>query len=79
MYIFGGCTKTGTTFNDLWKLDLDTRKWERPIPMGTYPSPKACASMVYYNKSFVLFGGWAQPATFPPFQVKNYKNNNYTI
>ncbi|CAD6216319.1 GSCOCG00004472001-RA-CDS [Cotesia congregata] len=74
MYIFGGCTKTGTTFNDLWKLDLDTRKWERPIPMGTYPSPKACASMVYYKKSFVLYGGWAQPATFPPFQRRKLFN-----
>ncbi|XP_034950918.1 F-box only protein 42 [Chelonus insularis] len=70
MYIFGGCTKTGTTFNDLWKLDLDTRKWERPIPMGNYPSPKACASMVYYKKSFILFGGWAHPPSYPLFEVR---------
>lgn len=70
MYIFGGCTKTSTTFNDLWKFDLDTRKWERPMPMGSYPSPKACATMVYHNKSFILFGGWAHPSAYPPYQTK---------
>ncbi|XP_063972153.1 F-box only protein 42 [Diachasmimorpha longicaudata] len=68
MYVFGGCTKTSTTFNDLWKLDLDTRKWDRPLAKGNYPSPKACASMVYYNDSFILFGGWSHPSGYPPYQ-----------
>lgn len=69
MYVFGGCTATCTTFNDLWRLDLDTRKWIRLITMGTYPSPKACATMLYYKKSFILFGGWSHPALYSVHQV----------
>ncbi|XP_001602114.1 F-box only protein 42 [Nasonia vitripennis] len=68
MYVFGGCTAACTTFNDLWKLDLDTRKWVRPITMGSYPSPKACATMLYYKKSFILFGGWSHPSPYPLHQ-----------
>ncbi|XP_058799183.1 F-box only protein 42-like [Phymastichus coffea] len=68
MYVFGGCTATSTTFNDLWKLDLDTRKWERPTTMGSYPSPKACATMLYYKKNFILFGGWSHPSPYPLHQ-----------
>lgn len=34
MYIFGGCTSTNTTFNDLWRFDLATRQWVRPLAMG---------------------------------------------
>lgn len=34
MYIFGGCTSTNTTFNDLWRFDLGTRHWVRPLAMG---------------------------------------------
>lgn len=68
MYIFGGCTATCTTFNDLWKLNLDTRKWVRPITMGSYPSPKACATMLHYKKKFILFGGWSHPSPYPVHQ-----------
>ena len=69
MYVFGGCTATCTTFNDLWRLDLDTRKWVRPITMGSYPSPKACATMLRYKKNFILFGGWSHPSPYPVHQV----------
>lgn len=68
MYVFGGCTATCTTFNDLWRLDLDTRTWVRLITMGSYPSPKACATMLYYKKSFILFGGWSHPSPYPLHQ-----------
>lgn len=68
MYVFGGCTSTCTTFNDLWRLDLDTRTWVRPITLGSYPSPKASATMLYYKKSFILFGGWSHPSRFPLHQ-----------
>ena len=37
MFVFGGCTSTSSTFNDLWQLDLATRIWRRPLAMGTYP------------------------------------------
>lgn len=69
MYVFGGCTCTSTTFNDLWRLDLSTRKWMRLLTMGTYPTPKACATIVYYNNSLVLFGGWTHPSPYPLHQV----------
>lgn len=49
MFVFGGCTSTSTTFNDLWRLDLTSRKWQRPISTGTYPSPKACSVLVRYE------------------------------
>ena len=65
MYIFGGCTSTATTFNDLWRLDLTTRRWHRPIATGTYPSPKACSVLVKYKKKLILFGGWTHPSMYP--------------
>lgn len=58
MYIFGGGSSTSTTFNDLWRFDLSKRQWVRLLSVGTYPSPKACSSMVYYKEKLVLFGGW---------------------
>ena len=65
MYIFGGCTSTATTFNDLWRLDLTTRRWHRPIATGTYPSPKACSVLVKYKNKLILFGGWTHPSMYP--------------
>jgi len=69
MYVFGGCTSTNTTFNDLWKLNLSTRSWVRPLPIGSYPSPKACATLVLYKDSLFLYGGWAQSNSSPMHQV----------
>lgn len=72
MYVFGGCTSTNTTFNDLWIFDLNNRQWVRPVAMGSYPSPKACATMVEYNGSLVLFGGWSHPIPYPLHQSAHY-------
>jgi len=69
MYVFGGCTSTNTTFNDLWKLNLTTRSWVRPLPTGSYPSPKACATLVCYKDSLILYGGWTQSSSSPLHQV----------
>ncbi|XP_059475817.1 F-box only protein 42-like [Neocloeon triangulifer] len=68
MYIFGGCTSTSSTYNDLWKLDLTRRHWVRPLTMGTYPTPKACASMVCYKGKLILYGGWSFPSPYPLHQ-----------
>ncbi|XP_015180748.1 PREDICTED: F-box only protein 42 [Polistes dominula] len=68
MYVFGGCTDTLTAFNDLWRLDLSSKTWVRLVTMGNYPSPKACATMLYYKKNFILFGGWSYPSRYPPNQ-----------
>lgn len=73
MYVFGGCTCTSTTFNDLWRLDLSSRKWVRLLTMGTYPTPKALATLVHYEGLLVLFGGWTHPTPFPLHQVCNIK------
>ncbi|GFS20978.1 F-box only protein 42 [Elysia marginata] len=72
MYVFGGCTSTSTTFNDLWSFDLTHRKWVRPVAMGTYPSPKACATMVVYDGNLVLYGGWSHPIPYPLHQSPHY-------
>lgn len=69
MYIFGGCTTANTTFNDLWRLDLGTRCWIRPLATGTYPPPKACATLVSHGDNLVLFGGWTHTAPYPLHQV----------
>ncbi|XP_018572049.1 F-box only protein 42 [Anoplophora glabripennis] len=68
MFVFGGCTCAMTTFNDLWRLDLSKRQWIRPLAMGTYPSPKACSSLIRHKDSLVLFGGWAYPPSYPLYQ-----------
>jgi F-box protein 42 len=36
--------------------------------MGTYPSPKACSSLVVYEDSLLLFGGWTHPSLYPLHQ-----------
>ena len=69
MYVFGGSTATCMAFNDLWRLDLDSRQWVKPITMGSYPSSKTCATMLYHNNSFILFGEWSHPSPYPHPQV----------
>ncbi|KAJ8875027.1 hypothetical protein PR048_022917 [Dryococelus australis] len=68
MYVFGGCTPTGSTFNDLWCLNLNTRQWERPLTVGSYPSPKAYTTLVSHDHQLILFGGWTHPSPFPLHQ-----------
>lgn len=65
MYIFGGSSSSDTTFNDLWRLDLSTMKWIRPLSKGTYPSPKGLSTMLFYKQQLILFGGWR----YPSFQI----------
>lgn len=68
MYIFGGCSFSSTTFNDLWRLDLSTHHWHRLPTSGSYPSPKACASIIPYKFNLILFGGLSQPSPYPLHQ-----------
>lgn len=62
MYVFGGASSSSTTFNDLWCLDLSTRRWHRPQTTGEYPTPKASASMAAYDNRLIVFGGWRHPS-----------------
>ncbi|XP_037079591.1 F-box only protein 42-like [Pollicipes pollicipes] len=68
MYVFGGCSSRMTSFNDLWWLELGGLEWRRPPAVGSYPSPKAYASLVTYGDRLVLFGGWSQAAPYPLHQ-----------
>ncbi|KAG7196701.1 hypothetical protein KM043_016031 [Ampulex compressa] len=48
--------------------------WVRLITMGNYPSPKACATMLSYENSLILFGGWSHPSPYPlhqPWKIFN--------
>ena len=72
MYIFGGLSDTNTSFNDLWVLDLNTKTWSRPIADGAYPSPKACASLIAFKSSLILFGGYSHPYQHPLNQQINF-------
>lgn len=66
MYLFGGGSSSTTSFNDLWRFDLSTRQWHRLLATGTYPTPKACASIVVHADRLILFGGWRHPSPNQP-------------
>lgn len=69
MFIFGGCTASSSTFNDLLQFDLSNRTWIRPRAMGSYPSPKALATLVTNDDILLLFGGWTHPSVYPLHQT----------
>ena len=70
VFVFGGCTSTSSTYNDLWRLDPTKRIWTRPRATGTYPSPKACATLVKSKPGqLMLFGGWSHPSPYPLHQA----------
>ncbi|XP_078615736.1 F-box only protein 42-like isoform X2 [Branchiostoma floridae x Branchiostoma japonicum] len=74
MYVFGGSSvaNPNTCFNDLWRFDLASEEWVRPLASGSYPSPKAWASLVRYKRCLVLFGGCARPSPYPYHQPERY-------
>uniref|UniRef100_A0A8B9TPR6 F-box protein 42 n=1 Tax=Anas platyrhynchos TaxID=8839 RepID=A0A8B9TPR6_ANAPL len=74
MYVFGGCTQSScnAAFNDLWRLDLNSKEWIRPLASGSYPSPKAGATLVVYKDLLVLFGGWTRPSPYPLHQPERW-------
>lgn len=106
MYVFGGCTQSScnAAFNDLWRLDLNSKEWIRPLasgqtesrcsaPMGgdhsltlslvslcsgSYPSPKAGATLVMYRDLLVLFGGWTRPSPYPLHQPERFFDEIHT-
>lgn len=57
LYVFGGSTKERNLFNDLWTFCLSKKAWNRPQTVGVYPSPKAQASLIVYERKLFLFGG----------------------
>lgn len=43
MYVFGGCTQSScnAAFNDLWRLDLNSKEWIRPLASGQAESRRS--------------------------------------
>ena len=87
MYVFGGCnsSKSSTTFNDLWKIDLNSKRKTRLLTTGSYPSPKAYASMVLHENSLILIGGYTCSSShlqhgsmFDELHVYDITNNSWT-
>ncbi|XP_048840046.1 F-box only protein 42-like isoform X2 [Brienomyrus brachyistius] len=80
MYVFGGCTQSScnAAFNDLWRLDLNSKEWIRPLASGSYPSPKAGATLVVFRDILVLFGGWTRPSPYPLHQPERFFDEIHT-
>ncbi|KAJ3602895.1 hypothetical protein NHX12_030640 [Muraenolepis orangiensis] len=80
MYVFGGCTQSScnAAFNDLWRLDLNSKEWIRPLASGSYPSPKAGATLVMHKDLLVLFGGWTRPSPYPLHQPERFFDEIHT-
>jgi hypothetical protein len=57
MYVFGGATANKTLFNDIWRLDLSSRVWERIVSSGSPPLPKTNAAITVYDNKFLVHGG----------------------
>lgn len=57
MYVFGGKDSENNKMNDLWRLDLDTYKWELMEPSGKLPMERSGHSADVYRGNMVIFGG----------------------
>ena len=55
MYVFGG--DDGSKKNDVWELDLETKKWSLVTTIGTKPSARIGHSAVVHSGSMYVFGG----------------------
>ena len=50
-----------------------------PLPSaGSYPSPKAGATLVMYKDLLVLFGGWTRPSPYPLHQPERFFDEIHT-
>ena len=45
---------------------------------GSYPSPKAGATLVMYKDLLVLFGGWTRPSPYPLHQPERFFDEIHT-
>lgn len=78
MYVFGGSNSefdndNGSTFNDIYRLDLSSHTWERVQANGLLPAPRECCTLVGYrnisplinqsqeNGLLLLYGGFCRP------------------
>lgn len=45
---------------------------------GSYPSPKAGATLVMHKDLLVLFGGWTRPSPYPLHQPERFFDEIHT-
>lgn len=59
MYIVGGIDADSTKLNDIWRLEVDSLKWERVKPEKTnkYPPSRSGHGAVVSNDHLFIFGG----------------------
>lgn len=68
MYVFGGCTQSScnAAFNDLWRLDLNSKEWIRPLASGegqrpaAFPSPSPTALLLKPSSDLTCRAAWSQ-------------------
>lgn len=53
MYVFGGCTQSScnAAFNDLWRLDLNSKEWIRPLASGENLRMKEAEMLSFFVSS----------------------------
>lgn len=80
LYVFGGLSATSTSYNDLWIFNLNDKTWLRPMSTGSYPSPKAAATLLAVgNESLLLYGGYSHPFSYPFNQQVNFFDELHTF
>jgi N-acetylneuraminic acid mutarotase len=59
LYFFGGYSKQSAEYyEDLFRYDMNRRRWEALPDNGEKPSKRTDHSMVLYGNSFFVFGGY---------------------
>lgn len=67
VFVFGGRSvgSQSAGFNDLWRLNMHTKQWERPIIYGDFPRPKFGCSLESHKNHLILYGGRSMPRSAP--------------
>jgi leucine-zipper-like transcriptional regulator 1 len=59
LYFFGGYSKQSSEYyEDLFRYDLNRKRWEALPDIGEKPSKRTDHSMVLYGNSLYVFGGY---------------------
>ena len=68
MILFGGRGADGMLLGDVWAFDFQSQQWAQLTTMGTGPSPRENATIVYnatYDEMFIFGGNTSNDATQP--------------
>lgn len=59
LVIFGGVNETNEKFNELYKMDINSKKWSVITPSGEYPAPRTYHNMCYIRNNIIVLGGYS--------------------